>query len=493
MIGRNGASDPTTAPAAVLIVDDEAPVLALIEQLFSGEFPVRTARGAAEALAEIATHEVGVIIADQRMPGMAGIELLAQIAAEKPDVVRIVLTAYADTDNLLDAINAGRVYQFVTKPWDNRELQTIVRRAMEIYRLRARNAELLADNLRLVAELQAANASLEHENRALRSEVGDRYRLGAMIGSSPAMADVFRLIEKAARADATVMLTGETGTGKELAARLVHDGGPRRTRKFVAVNCGAFTDSLLESELFGHVRGAFTGAIRDRRGLFEEANGGTIFLDEVGEMSPGMQSKVLRIVEDRRVRPVGASSDARVDVRLICATNRDLRAEVDAGSFRRDLFYRLNVFPIQLPPLRARDGDITRLARHCLQRYATAAGKELPGFSVAALQCLEHYAWPGNIRELKNEIERAVALADSGDVIDLPHLSPEVMGEPTLAAAGANDGSLTRRLERIEQVVILEELRRHDDNRTHTARSLGISVRALQKKLGKYRLRDRDD
>jgi DNA-binding NtrC family response regulator len=482
-----------TAPA-LLIVDDEAPVLALVPQLFDGEFPVLTAADGEEALRLLAGHEVGVVVADQRMPGMKGTELLARVAAERPDVVRIVLTAYADTENLLEAINAGRVDQFITKPWDNRELAMVVRRAMETYRLRVHNARLLAENVRLVDELRAANEKLERENRALRTEVGDRYRLGNLIGASPAMHDVFRLLQKASESTATVLLTGETGTGKELAAAYVHEHGPRRARRFVAVNCGALPDSLLESELFGHVKGAFTGAIRDRRGVFEEASGGTIFLDEIGEMSQSMQVKVLRVIEDGLVRPVGGSQAVRVDVRLVCATNRDLKAEVEGGTLRRDLYYRLNVFPIVMPPLRAREGDATLLAQHFFHRYQAVAGKGLRGITPAAMQCLVRYPWPGNVRELKNEIERAVALADPGDTIDLRHLSPDVSGDEAIAAAGEGNGRLFDRLERIEQLLILRELRRHGDNRTRTARTLGISVRALQKKIARYGLPpQRDD
>jgi two-component system response regulator HupR/HoxA len=477
---------------ALLVVDDEAPVLALIPQLFAGEFPVLTARSGEEALACLARHEIGVVVADHRMPGMVGTELLARIAAEKPEVIRILLTAYADVDNLLDAINAGRVYQFITKPWENRELQTVVRHAMETYRLRVRNTQLLGENTRLIGELKAANEVLERENQVLRSEVGDRYRLGTVIGASPAMHEVFRLLDKAAQSAATVLLVGETGTGKELAARQIHDTGSRRGRQFVAVNCGALPDTLLESELFGHVKGAFTGALRDRRGLFEEAHGGTILLDEIGEMSASMQIKVLRVVEDGCVRPVGGSQSVRVDVRLVCATNRDLKAEVETGAFRRDLFYRLNVFPIHLPPLRARDGDVALLAQHFLHRYDAASGKRLGGIATPALRCLQRYPWPGNVRELKNEVERAVALSEPGEIIDLQHLSVEVTGDQALAAVAEGNGKLTDRLERIEQLLILEELRRHGDNRTHTARSLGISVRALQKKIGKYGLRERE-
>jgi two-component system, NtrC family, response regulator HupR/HoxA len=482
-----------SAPA-LLVVDDEAPVLALVPQLFQDDdFPVLTARSGEEALRHLAEHEVGVVIADQRMPGMKGTELLARIAAEKPDVMRILLTAYADTENLLEAINAGRVWQFVAKPWDNRELAAVVRRAMETYRLRAHNSYLLAENLRLVGELQAANEKLECENRVLRSEVDDRYRLGNLIGASPAMHDVFRLLQKASRSDATVLLSGETGTGKELAAACIHENSARRTRRFVPVNCGALPDGLLESELFGHVKGAFTGALRDRRGVFEEANGGTIFLDEIGEMSPGMQVKVLRVVEDGLVRPVGGTQSVRVDVRLVCATNRDLRAEVEAGSFRRDLFYRLKVFPITMPPLRARAGDVALIAHHLFHRFDTASEKELRGVTPAAMHCLERHPWPGNVRELKNEIERAVALAEPGEAIDVAHLSVEVSGDDELVESTNGDGRLFARLERVEQLLILRELRRHGANRTRAARALGISVRALQKKIARWGLRDQDE
>ncbi|HSV07383.1 MAG TPA: sigma-54 dependent transcriptional regulator [Candidatus Binatus sp.] len=474
---------------ALLVVDDEPQVLALIPQLFDGEFPVLTARSGAEALARLAEQEVGVVVADQRMPEMAGTELLARIAEERPDVVRILLTAYADIESLLGAINTGRVYQFVTKPWENRELAMVIRRAMETYRLRTENALLLAENVRLVGELRAANENLETENRVLRREVGERYKLGNLIGASPAMEQAFRLLEKAGQSQASVLIVGETGTGKELAAGCIHHTSPRRARKFVAVNCAAMPESLLESELFGHVKGAFTGALRDRHGVFEEASGGTIFLDEIGEMSPTMQAKVLRVVEDGIVRPVGASESVRVDVRLICATHRDLKAEVEAGRFRRDLLYRVNVFPIALPPLRARQGDVRLLVQHFFEKYNTATGKALRGFTPAALSALERYGWPGNVRELRNEVERAVALAEPGEAIDIAHLSADVSGDEALTAVAEGDGKLRERLDRIEQLLIVQELRRHGENRTRTARHLGISVRALQKKIGKYGLR----
>jgi len=484
-------ADAADAPA-LLVVDDEPQVLALVPQLFRDDFPVVSAPDGPTALARLAECEVGVVIADQRMPGMSGTELLARVARDHPDAGRILLTAYADVDNLLEAINVGHVHQFVTKPWDNRELAVIGRRAMETYRLRVHNAHLLEENSRLVAQLRGVNERLESENRTLRREVGDRNRLGDILGASAAMQDAMRLIEKAAQSTATVLVTGETGTGKELAAAAIHYNGARREQRFVTVNCGALPESLLESELFGHVKGAFTGALRDRRGVFEDATGGTIFLDEIGEMSPAMQAKVLRVVEDGLVRRVGATDTVRVDVRLVCATNRDLAAEVEAGRFRRDLYYRVNVFPIRLPALRDRAGDLAHLAEHFLARFDEETGKRLRGFTPAALRALERHVWPGNVRELRNEIERGVALAEPEDAIDVGHLSAAVTGDAAVASLDGGDGGLRERLDRIEETLILQELRRHGNNRTHTARHLGISVRALQKKIGKFRLADED-
>jgi two-component system, NtrC family, response regulator HupR/HoxA len=486
------AGDP--GDAALLIVDDEPSVLSLVRQVFADECPVLCARSGAEALEHLGSREVGVVIADQRMPGMTGTELLATVAESWPDIVRITLTAYADVDTMLEAINAGRVDQFVIKPWDNRDLARVGRGAMETYRLRAANRRLFGENARLVAELRTANEQLEGENRRLRREVGDRYALGNMIGDSAAMQAAFHLVEKAAQSMATVLLSGETGTGKELAAAAIHYNGPRRSAKFVAVNCGAMPEGLLESELFGHVKGSFTGALRDRRGLFEEAHGGTILLDEVGEMAPAMQVKVLRVVEDGKVRPVGATRDVQVDVRLIAATNRDLRAEVERGSFRRDLFYRLNVFPIPLPPLRERGGDVRLLADHLLSQCSTRARKQIRGFTPAAVCCLERHTWPGNIRELRNEIERAIALAEPGEAIDIAHLSTGITGEQAIVdSSEPGTGRIGDRMERIEQLLVLQELRRHGNNRTHTAATLGITVRALQKKLARWGLREGDD
>jgi two-component system response regulator HupR/HoxA len=479
------STEPSVVSPGILVVDDEPNTLALVAQLFRREFPVFTAESGAAALETLERENVGVVIADQRMPGMSGTDFLSRVMERKPDVVRIVLTAYADIDTLMEAINAGRVYQYITKPWENRDLVMVVRSAMDTFALRARNARLLQENTRLVEELRQANAELERENLTLRREVGGNYRLDNIIGVSPAMKQVLRLLEKAIDSEATVLIGGETGTGKEVIARAIHYNGARRAKKFVAQNCGSLPEALLESELFGHARGAFTGAIKDHRGLFEEAHGGTIFLDEIGDMPLSMQVKLLRVLEEGEVRRVGSNEPVRVDVRVISATHKNLKEEVQAGRFRLDLYYRLDVFRLGLPPLRERNGDVALLARHFFEKYNQRSAKRLTGLTQAALLALQSYSFPGNVRELENAIERAIALANPGESIDVDLLSREIAGEdePAPGAEVSRDGSLRRSLREFERRLIVQELHRNDQNRTHTAEKLGISVRALQKKI----------
>jgi two-component system response regulator HupR/HoxA len=465
-------------------VDDEPNTLALISQLFRHELPVLTASNGDEALAALERAHVGVLLADQRMPGMSGTELLNRVSSRYPEVIRILLTAYADMETLTEAINEGKVYRYVAKPWDNRELTMIIRAAMETFTLRQRNARLLEENTRLVEQLRKANADLEHENVSLRREVHRTYDLDNVIGVSSAMKEMRRLVEKAIESSATVLIAGETGTGKEVIARAIHYNGARRSKKFVAQNCASMPESLLESELFGHVRGAFTGAIRDHHGLFEEATGGTIFLDEIGDMPPPMQVKLLRVLEEGEIRRVGGNDPVKVDVRVISATHRNLHERIEQGLFRQDLYYRLDVFRINLPPLRERDGDITLLARHFFEKYTARTGKQLKGLTPTALQVLNAYPFPGNVRELENEIERAVALADPGAFIDVDLLSRDVLsGGRQESHIITSDGPLRERMHEFERQLLTQELLRHNRNRTRTAGKLGISVRALQKKI----------
>ncbi len=333
-------------------------------------------------------------------------------------MVRIVLTAYTDVDILMDAVNTGRIYHFIPKPWEPNELLVVVRRAVERWRL-------ARENVRLRNELELAYNALRREAAAGREKPPS---FDALVGAGGGLHRPVELARKVLDGDTTVLLLGETGTGKELFAHLIHANGPRRAKAFVAQSCGALPDTLLESELFGHARGAFTGASGERKGLFEEADGGTIFLDEVGETSPAMQLRLLRVLQEGEVRRVGAGATRKVDVRVIAATNAALEADVAGGRFRRDLFYRLNVFPIHLPPLRDRAEDVPALAEHFLRHACRRARRMIPSVGPEALRLLGAYPWPGNVRELENEMERAVALAEAGRPLAPAHLSDRIAG-----------------------------------------------------------------
>jgi two-component system response regulator HupR/HoxA len=455
--------------STVLIVDDEPRVLDSLEAILAAEFRVLRADGGAAALPLLETEEIAVIITDYRMPGMTGVELLRRSRERAPEAIRIVLTAYTDVDSLMDAINTGRIYHFVPKPWDPNDLLTVVRRAAERYALARENA-------RLRDELEVAYNALHREV----VEAHERpLSLERLIGAHTGLRHAVELVRKVLDADTTVLLLGETGTGKELFARLIHDNGPRRAARFVAQNCGALPESLLESELFGHARGAFTGASAERRGLFEEADGGTIFLDEVDAMSPGMQLRLLRVLQEREIRRVGASAVRTVDVRVLSATNADLDADVEAGRFRRDLYYRLNVFPVHLPPLRDRVEDIPALADYFLRIHRQRARRAVPSVSPEALALLRSYPFPGNVRELENEIERAVALAENGRPIGPAHLSDRIRsgGErlPATVTLGAAIEQLKRRM--------IEDALRECGSKTRAAERLGLTRQSLQQML----------
>jgi two-component system response regulator HupR/HoxA len=453
----------------VLIVDDEPRVLDAVEAILAAEFRVLRAEGGEQALERLRSAEIAVILTDYRMPGMNGVELLRRSQELAPDALRIVLTAYTDVDSLMEAINAGRIYHFVPKPWDPNELRVIVRRAAERY-------ALARDNARLREELEVAYNALRREVSEVRERPAS---FDALIGAQGGLRPQVELARKILDADTTVLLLGETGTGKELFARLIHDLGRRGARKFVAQNCGALPESLLESELFGHARGAFTGAAADRRGLVEEADRGTIFLDEVGEMSPAMQLRLLRVLQEGEVRRIGESSIRKVDVRVIAATNADLEAEIRAGRFRPDLYYRLNVFPIRLPPLRDRVEDVLPLADHFLRLYRARARRAIPAVSPDAMQCLRAYPFPGNVRELENEIERAVALAEDGQPIRPEHLSDRVR---EAAAQPQAPQTLNEAIERLKRRMI-EDALRECGSKTRAAERLGLTRQSLQQML----------
>jgi two-component system response regulator HupR/HoxA len=463
-----GADAAVDAPT-VLIVDDEPRVLDALEAILAAEFRVLRAAGGEAALEILRAEEVAVIVTDYRMPGMTGVELLHRSQAHAPDTVRIILTAYTDVDSLMEAINTGRIYHFVSKPWEPNDLVVVVRRAAERHALGRENA-------RLRDELEIAYNAARRELSAARARP---LAFETLIGATGGLRAATELARKVLEGDTTVLLTGETGTGKELFARLIHDNGSRRGKAFVAQNCGALPESLLESELFGHARGAFTGATAERRGLFEEAHGGTIFLDEVGEMSPAMQLRLLRVLQEGELRRVGETATRRVDVRVIAATNADLETAAAEGTFRKDLFYRLNVFPIHLPPLRERLEDIPALARHFLAIYRTRARRAVPSISPEAMARLCAYPFPGNVRELENEIERAVTLADPGEPIALSHLSERVRAE---RPAPATPATLNDAIEDLKRRMI-EDALRECGSKTRAAERLGLTRQSLQQML----------
>ncbi len=461
----------TAAPVpTVLVVDDEPRVLDALEAILAAEFRVLRAQSGDEALRRLPEAEVAVIVTDYRMPGMTGVEMLRRSQELAPAAMRIVLTAYTDVDSLMEAINTGRIYHFVAKPWDPNELLVVVRRAAE------RHA-LAMENGRLQDELELALNTLRREAAETRERPLSFDRL---VGARTGLRGAVDLARKVLDTDTSVLLLGETGTGKELFARLIHDNSPRRAARFVAQNCGALAESLLESELFGHVRGAFTGATGERKGLFEEADGGTIFLDEVGDTSPAMQLRLLRVLQEGEIRRVGASAVRKVNVRVLAATNADLEGEVEASRFRRDLYYRLNVFPIRLPALRDRAEDIPALSDHFLRVYRERVRRAIPGISPEALRYLRAYPFPGNVRELENEIERAVTLADQGQPIAPEHLSDRL--RQAAPAGPAAPQTLPEAIEQLKRQMI-EDAMRECGSKTRAAERLGLTRQSLQQML----------
>lgn len=469
-----------TSRPTILIVDDEPGIVESISLTFEDDYQVLTATSGDEALALLNDNDVAVIVADQRMPGMTGVEFLGKAREKRPDAVRIILSAYTDFDDLIAAINSGEVYRYLVKPWEPRDLKITVDQAAERF-------GLIRENRRLLRDLEAAHQKLKSEYESLKKEVQGKYRFEEIVGKSAAMEKVFDVVARVADSPVTVLILGETGTGKELIAKAIHYNSARRDRRFQVQNCGALPDSLLESELFGHKKGAFTGAVADKKGLFEEADGGTVFLDEIAETSQAMQIRLLRVLQEGEVKRVGETEVRKVDVRVIAATNKNLEDMVAAGGFREDLYYRLSVIPVVMPPLRDRPEDIPVLAHHFMDRACRKFGRNVTRISEEAMRILEAYSFPGNVRELENEIERAVMLAE-GDTITAEAVSDRIRkGAQAGALAAAEGGGLNETVDRLKKRLIRQALDASGGNKTQAAESLGLTRQSLQqmmKRLG---------
>jgi len=451
----------------ILIVDDEQSYRQLLTLVFESDgHSIRTAPNGREAVRLVSEEAPDVIVSDVRMPDMDGIEMLRAVRETHPDLGVVFMTAHASVESAREAFKLG-ADDFVTKPFDVEELKLIVRKTLE-------------------------KQELIDENRAFKRAQRDRGSVKNIIGSSSRMQAIYQMIETVSEVQSTVLINGESGTGKELVARAIHDLSPRAEKPFISINCGAFTETLLESELFGYVKGAFTGANTNRKGLFEAANRGTIFLDEIGEMSPAMQVKLLRVLQEKKVRPVGAHEELLVDARVIAATNRDLKKMSVEGTFREDLFYRISVIPINLPPLRDRREDIPDLVEHFIHKFCDMSGRQLT-IAPKALQMLEGYMWGGNVRELEHTIERAVALERGSEITPerLPehvtNYNPErINKEFDLPDDGLN---LAVHLDNLEKTYVVEALRKTDGNQTKAADLLQMQVRSLRHLLDKHNLR----
>jgi two-component system response regulator HupR/HoxA len=470
----------------VLIVDDEPRSVEALRRTLEDEFLVLTATGSDEARAIMASEFVQIVLCDQRMPGTSGIEFLKQVRLLWPEAVRIVLSGYTDSQDIIAAINEAGIWQYLLKPWSPEQLLLTLRSAAEAWSLQR-------ENQRLAVELRQSPQTLRErtaERRRVAQSTAGFDRLTRAPGSP--LDAICLSARNLARHDLSVLITGETGTGKELLARAMHYASPRSDGPFIMENCGALPDSLLESELFGYKRGAFTGAYEDRVGLLAQADGGTIFLDEVGDTSPALQSKLLRALQEREVRPLGAARSVRINVRVIAATNRDLQEDVRQGRFREDFYYRLVGATLHLPPLRARGRDLTAIAHEILQREAPQFGLPQARLSVRALEFIQAYPWPGNVRELQNELRQMLALA-AGDELGPELLSPRVVQAPRgeseardLATLAGLDGTLRERMEQLEARVIKEVLVHHRWNKSRAAAELGLSRVGLRSKLARY-------
>lgn len=438
----------------VAVVDDDMEMGRVVKDLLTEEgYDVTQFSSASEALVKFKKELPQVLITDHRMKDIDGLTFLKKIQADYPEIITIMMTAFGSIETAIEAMKCG-AYHYIVKPFKNDELTLLIRRAME-------------------------KANLKQENHVLRQELTKSFNLENMVGRSAAMSSVFELIKLVASASANVLVTGESGSGKELVARALHNSGPRRLKPFIPLNCTAIPEQLLESELFGHIKGSFTGAVTDKKGLFEEADGGTLFLDEIGDLSPQLQAKLLRVLQDKQIRAVGGNQVKTVDVRIIAATHRDLKSMVKEGKFREDLFYRLNVIPIRVPSLRERIEDVPLLVENFIGKFAVRNESQVRGVSPEAMAVLMAYPWPGNVRELENIIERAMVLT-RGEWIEKSAVLDSALEEAKQNVEQLHADRPT--LERLEERYIKLILQEVDNRKEEAAKVLGISRRTLYRK-----------
>jgi len=459
-------------PGKILVVDDE-PVVCQSCQRILGRvgYEVKTVLSGKEALKKIKEEIFDIAIVDLKMPGIDGMGVLQRIKEEHPEITVIMITGYSTVETAVEAMKLG-AFDYVSKPFTPDELEIIVKNALE-------------------------RKKLLWENRYLKDQLQEKYRFDNIIGKSKKMQEVYRIMEKVAPTDSTVLIYGESGTGKELVARAIHYNSPRKDKPFISLDCGALSESLLESELFGHIKGSFTDAVVTKPGLFEVADGGTFFLDEVSNISLSIQAKLLRVLQEREFKPVGGTNWKKVDIRLIAATNKDLRKMIQEGTFREDLFYRLNIVPIFLPPLRERREDIPLLVSHFLEKYNRERRRSIKRVSPEAMQLLINYSWPGNVRELENVIERVVVMAEE-DTIGVEHLPlviREEKGEEKIAVPRNREElkrlkkeARKRAVAKIEKRFVLEALKRNNWNVTRAAKDVGMQRQNFQALMRKYNI-----
>ncbi len=452
----------------ILVIDDQEPHRDLMRDVLTASgYAVETAASGEEALERIERNGFSLVLTDQLMRGMSGLDLMRRVRAQKPELPVVIVTAHGTVDTAVNAMKAGAT-DYIQKPFTPEELLIVVRRVLE-------------------------RQDLVEEVRTLRQRIAEPYRFDRIVSQSPKMTQVFEVVRQLADLDTTVLITGETGTGKELVAHAIHYNSNRRQQRFVRINCGALPETLLESELFGHERGAFSGAAHARRGKFEYASGGTLLLDEIGDISPAMQLKLLRVLQEKEIQRVGGNETIRVDVRILATTNRDLETAIAAGTFRSDLYYRLNVVRIQLPPLRERMEDVPLLTEHFLREFGEKSGRALRGVERGALDALAEYPWPGNVRELANVIERAAVMA-AGDritavdlpVVPLPAAETGATGRPNLELPFKEGRQQV--IAEYEKAYLVNCLRRYKGNVGQCARHCGVDAKTFYRKMQEYDL-----